>query len=192
MTPAGDTIATRPKPVSVLFVCLGNICRYTMAEATLSHLLTQTPPAQPLISKIDSCGTGAYHEGAGPDPRTMAVLKDHGITGYQHRARKITVRDFGEYDYILAMDRENLADLQDLIRREGKRGHLTGREGEKVRLFGSFAAAAADAAAGEAGLGEEVEDPYYGGEEGFELAYQQVVRLGRGLVREIEKEEGRT
>ncbi|KAK2020527.1 phosphotyrosine protein phosphatases I, partial [Colletotrichum zoysiae] len=76
------------QPVSVLFVCLGNICRSTMAEGVFRNI-AQKPPYKGLIAKVDSCGTAAYHVGDPPDSRTMATLEDHGITDYRHAGRKV-------------------------------------------------------------------------------------------------------
>lgn len=81
-------MAPERQPISVLFVCLGNICRSTMAEGIFQSLANK-PPYQGRVKKIDSCGTGAYHVGEGPDDRTMATLEEHGITDYVHRARKV-------------------------------------------------------------------------------------------------------
>ena len=93
--------------------------------------------------------------------------------------------DFEEYDYVLAMDEDNLVDLRDMVKRARKRGVLGGGgegvEG-KILLYGSF---------GGRSEGEEVVDPYYGGRDGFEVAYEQVERFGRGLLRHIEEEMGR-
>jgi len=179
-----------PKPVSVLFVCLGNICTPTApplppppltppGRSTMSEgVFTSLAPSHPLIKTIDSCGTGAYHIGSQPDRRTLSTLKAHGITTYRHKARKFDAgRDFDAFEYILAMDAENLADLEEERRRVArKRG---GDEGlGKVMLFGEFG-----------GKGEEVEDPYYGGEEGFEEAYLQAVRFSGGFLERLEKGE---
>lgn len=76
------------QPVSVLFVCLGNICRSTMAEGIFQSL-AKKPQYQGRIKKIDSCGTAGYHVGDDPDDRTMAVLEEHGITDYIHKGRKV-------------------------------------------------------------------------------------------------------
>jgi low molecular weight phosphotyrosine protein phosphatase len=165
------------KKVSVLFVCLGNICRSPMAEGVFRSLTSfNTTSAHPLISRIDSCGTGAYHAGDNPDPRTISVLKSHGITDYKHAARKVRVpQDFEEFDYVLAMDGMNMRDLRDMTKRKGK-----GEGKAKLALFGDFG--------GE--RGEEVQDPYYGGGKGFEVAFEQVERFGMGLLEVIEKEAG--
>jgi low molecular weight phosphotyrosine protein phosphatase len=138
-------------------------------------------PSHALIKKIDSCGTGAYHIGSSPDSRTMSTLKKNGITAYRHQARKFDAkRDFDEFEYILAMDGENLEDLEDLRKREvRKRG---GEEGVgKVMLFGEFG--------GKGKRAEEVQDPYYGGNDGFEVAYEQAVRFSKAFLEKLEAGE---
>lgn len=153
-----------------------------MSEGVFTSL-TRPPhaPSHPLISAIDSCGTGAYHVGDSPDSRTMSTLKKHGITTYTHAARKFRpASDFDDFDYILAMDDDNLEDLLELRAKEVKR--RGGEEGVgKVMLFGEFG--------GEkrrGGRGEEVMDPYYGGKEGFEKAYEQAVRFSKAFLEELE------
>jgi low molecular weight phosphotyrosine protein phosphatase len=169
------------KPVSVLFVCLGNICRSPMAEGMFRHLTRfNTPEQHPLISRIDSCGTGAYHCGDQPDSRTLAALSTRGgITDYKHKARKIRVpADFEEFDYILAMDEDNRIDIRDMVKRARKKGVLGEEMKAQVLLYGEFGGKAKD---------EEIGDPYYGGKSGFEIAYEQVERFGKGLLRHIEE-----
>lgn len=151
-----------------------------MAEGVFRNLTKfDTPSQHPLIARIDSCGTGAYHEGDSPDSRTMSVLEQNGLKGYKHQARKVRTSDFEEFDYIIAMDADNLSNLKSLGKRSKK---IEGDEWEsKVRLFGEF---------GGKGKREEVGDPYYGGRDGFEVAYEQVKRCGEGLLREIEGRAG--
>ncbi|KAF1950547.1 low molecular weight phosphotyrosine protein phosphatase [Byssothecium circinans] len=173
------------RPVSVLFVCLGNICRSTMAEGTFQSLTRASHgKSHPLIKAIDSCGTGAYHVGDSPDSRTMSTLRKNGITTYKHAARKFSPStDFDEFDYIFAMDNSNLYDLERLREREVKR--RGGEEGVgKVMLFGEFGGKKTrrDSV-------EEVEDPYYGGNDGFTIAYEQCVRFGKAFLEELEKGE---
>jgi hypothetical protein len=84
-----QTAKMASEPISVLFVCLGNICRSTMAEGIFRSIVAK-PPYQALISEVDSCGTGAYHTGSSPDSRTMSTLEDNGITDYDHAARKVS------------------------------------------------------------------------------------------------------
>ncbi|CBY01287.1 hypothetical protein IAQ61_003109 [Plenodomus lingam] len=169
-----------PEPVAVLFVCLGNICRSTMAEGVFQSL---TAPSHPLISRIDSAGTGGYHIGSSPDSRTMSTLRSNGITSYRHGARKFSPeRDFADFQYILAMDADNLEDLLALRRRRVKQ--LGSEEGVgKVMLFGEFGGM------GGKGRVEEIQDPYYGGEDGFTIAYEQSVRFGKAFLERLEKGE---
>ncbi|KAL2045249.1 hypothetical protein N7G274_002332 [Stereocaulon virgatum] len=159
-------------PISVLFVCLGNICRSPMAEAVFTALTN----SDPRVSNVDSAGTGAYHEGDGPDPRTMSTLEDNGIVDYDHAARKVQASDFSTFNYILAMDNHNLHDLQRLKSRMNKKGgDITGEDMGKVMLFGDYGGR----------KGEQVGDPYYGARNGFEIAYEQMVRFSKGFIAHV-------
>ncbi|KAJ5377427.1 low molecular weight phosphotyrosine protein phosphatase [Penicillium cataractarum] len=198
--------STKQRPVSVLFVCLGNICRSTMAEGVFRNVAD----AHPIIAEIDSAGTGAYHCGEGPDSRTMSTLRRHGITNYKHAARKVTKDDFLNFDYLLAMDKSNLSDLLDVresviasLRRKASPKSAAkntraaseaaiGAQGvdariAEVRLFGDFGKGGKLHA--RVGGGEVVEDPYYGGANGFEEVYQQVVRFSEGFIDYLESQE---
>jgi low molecular weight phosphotyrosine protein phosphatase len=106
----------------------------------------------------------------------MAVLKSHGITDYKHKARKVRVpQDFEEFDYVLGMDGMNMQDLKSMAKRKG----VSSSEEEcHLGLFGDFGGK----------KGEEVEDPYYGGGKGFEIAFEQLERFGKGLLEVIERE----
>ncbi|KAJ4405790.1 Low molecular weight phosphotyrosine protein phosphatase [Gnomoniopsis sp. IMI 355080] len=157
-----------PEPISVLFVCLGNICRSTMAEGVFQSL-TSKPPYKGLVKKLDSCGTGAYHVGDDPDDRTMETLAKHGVTDYVHAARKVQVKDFDTFDYIFAMDRNNLRDLERLKK-------STSEAKAKVMLFGEYSGT---------GKAEVIQDPWYGPDQGFETTYQQCVRFTRNFLKEV-------
>lgn len=163
-------VAGKPTgPVSVLFVCLGNICRSPMADAVFRSLTKSNSRC----AYIDSAGTGAYHEGDSPDPRTISTLEDHGILDYDHAARKILITDFATFDYIIAMDKDNLHDLQRLKQRAVKKDIGIGEDGMgKVMLFGDFGGK----------KGEQVIDPYYGARDGFSVAYEQMVRFSKGFI----------
>lgn len=184
-------------PVSVLFVCLGNICEFaenkflgslaeimriasgrsTMAEGVFRHL-TRSHPA---VGTVDSCGTGAYyHTDDPPDPRTMSVLEENGITDYTHRARTIETSDFSNFDYILVMDRYNLTDVQKLQRRASGIGSGGAERTGKVMLFGDFGGT----------KGEEVIDPYLGERDGFTIAYEQMVRFSRSFIQQVLGQNG--
>ncbi|KXJ87730.1 low molecular weight phosphotyrosine protein [Microdochium bolleyi] len=158
--------------VSVLFVCLGNICRSTMGEGVFRHLaLGEGSPYREHIGTVDSCGTGGYHTGDEPDSRTMSTLEDHGITDYTHAARTLRTSDFQNFDYIFCMDHSNLEDAQRWAKRPGA------KDGAKaqVMLFGEFSGT---------GKKERVSDPYYGGRDGFEKAYEQCRRFSLNFLRE--------
>ncbi|KAG7143602.1 Low molecular weight phosphotyrosine protein phosphatase like [Verticillium longisporum] len=164
------------KKVSVLFVCLGNICRSTMAEGVFREIAKE-PQYKDLIGRVDSSGTGAYHigEGAyhigeGPDHRTMSTLEAHGITDYVHHARKVRLSDFDDFDYVFAMDRHNLRDLESLQ----QRGKPDSRA--KVQLWGEYSGSK---------KAEEVDDPYYGGKQGFQTAYEQCTRFSRNFLADV-------
>lgn len=156
-----------------------------MAEGVFQSLVASSPAStQQLISTIDSCGTGAYHVGDSPDSRTMATLRENGIKNYRHAARKFAPKtDFEKFDYILAMDDSNLEDLVDLRRRAVKT--KGGEEGlGKVMLFGEFGGKSR-----RGGKGEEVQDPYYGGNDGFTTAYEQAVKFSQVFLEKLEKGE---
>ncbi|KAH7325839.1 phosphotyrosine protein phosphatase I superfamily [Stachybotrys elegans] len=157
-----------PEPISVLFVCLGNICRSPMAEGIFRHIAKE-PQFQGKINIIDSCGTAAYHSGEPPDSRTMSTLEDNGITDYRHLARRFQTSDLDKFDYIFAMDRSNLSDLQ-----RAQRGNPDSKA--KVMLFGSYSGSS---------KAEIVDDPYYGGRDGFEKAYEQCTRFSRNFLKEV-------
>jgi len=152
-----------------------------MAEAVFTHTASTQRGTSPrtLIGTVDSAGTGAYHEGSAPDSRTLAVLRAHGVRGYAHTARKVRPDDWARFDWILAMDADNLADLKAVWRRAVKRdAALAETARARVVLFGDFGGQA----------GEEVLDPYYGGVEGFERAFEQCGRFARGFLKAIEAE----
>lgn len=149
-----------------------------MAEAVFRDLVFyQKAKQHPLIKTVDSCGTGAYHVGDPPHSRTMSVLKDHKISGYKHQARQVQASDFQDFDYILAMDDNNLADLRERAKKAADTSAAREDALSRVHLFGSF---------GGKSDHEEVDDPYYGGRQGFEIAYEQVRRFGEGLIKHIE------
>ena len=112
----------------------------------------------------------AYHSGDEPDSRTLSTLEDHGITDYDHSARKVQPSDFSKFDYIFAMDRSNLSDLNSLT----KRASINGKA--KVMLFGEYSGTK---------RAEVVQDPYYGARDGFETAYEQCTRFSKNFLRDV-------
>ena len=134
--------------VSVLFVCLGNICRSPTAEAVFRARCTREGLVHAVT--VDSAGTGAWHVGDPPDRRAQAAALARGTDISRLRARQVVPEDFILFDYVIAMDASNLSDLE-AIRPAGSRCVL------KRMLDGV-----------EASDSRDVPDPYYGGEAGFE------------------------
>ncbi|KAI1397094.1 LMWPc-domain-containing protein [Hypoxylon fuscum] len=172
-TTAASGVPETPQKISVLFVCLGNICRSTMAEGVFRSIVKdKSSPYYNLIDKVDSCGTGGYHTGDGPDDRTMSTLEDNGITNYVHAARRLRDSDFQNFDYIFAMDNSNLMDLE----RWKDRSKKLSSAKAQVMLFGEFSGT---------GRKEVMQDPYYVGRDAFEKAFEQSRRFSRNFLERI-------
>ena len=153
------------KPTRVLFVCLGNICRSPTAHGVFAAMV-QARGLEQLIS-IDSCGTGDWHIGHAPDRRAAAEAAQRGYDLSKLRARQVEPQDFVDFDYVLAMDKQNLADLTAMCPAD-----FSGFLG----LFLPFDQSASIT---------EVPDPYYGGDEGFSEVLDMVEAAGKGLLEEI-------
>jgi protein-tyrosine phosphatase len=151
----------------ILFVCLGNICRSPTAEGVFRHLVEKEGLADRVL--IDSAGTGEWHVGAPPDSRACKAAASRGYDLTKLRARQVTRRDFETFDYVLAMDDENVHALQRIAPRELR---------HKIRLFTAFGS---KRAAG-------VPDPYGGGPHGFELVLDLVEDAAQGLLRHVRSE----
>lgn len=152
--------------IRVLLVCMGNICRSPMAEAVLAHLIKEAGLSDKIT--LDSAGTGGWHVGEPADPRTLAVLKKHGIA-YAGHARQLQRSDFDQFDYILAMDTENLSGI-----RRVAGSPKEGQAAPEIALFLSYANAA--------GLlsKSEVPDPYYNNQ--FDAVYELVSVGSKALL----------
>jgi protein-tyrosine phosphatase len=151
--------------VKVLFVCLGNICRSPTADG-IFRTLVASANLQGQVH-VDSAGTGAWHIGKTPDTRTITAARKRGYDLSILRARQVSGADFLEFDYILAMDKSNLIDLQRL-KPSTYKGHLG--------LFLAF---------GEQDQYREVPDPYYEDGDAFELVLDLVEDAARGLLADI-------
>lgn len=147
--------------VRVLFVCLGNICRSPTAQGVFESLAEQAGMAH---VQADSCGTGGWHVGSTPDTRTTDAAAARGYAIAHLRARQLQPDDFFRFDYILAMDKDNLHDVQAMTP-SGCRSH--------IGLFMDFARDRTPA---------EVPDPYYGGDKGFDQVLNLVETASAGLI----------
>ncbi|MGI9258552.1 MAG: low molecular weight protein-tyrosine-phosphatase [Gammaproteobacteria bacterium] len=153
--------------VSVLFVCMGNICRSPTAEGAFRRLLDESSPD--LSIRADSAGTHAYHIGHPPDDRAQSAASRRGIDISDQRARKVADTDFETFDFVLAMDEMNLDVLVELSPADYH---------DRIKLFMDYAPK----------LGRrDVPDPYYGGLTGFELVLDLVEEASQGLLQEILK-----
>lgn len=148
---------------SLLFVCLGNICRSPMAEAAFRHQASLAG----LDLQVDSAGTGDWHIGKPPDPRAQAEVLRHGIDISSYRARQVRLQDFESFTHVLALDHQNLVDLQALApagaaaRLSLLLDHVNGLEGQAVA------------------------DPYFGDAGGFGETWEQVSLAARSLAESI-------
>ncbi|XP_038818216.1 low molecular weight phosphotyrosine protein phosphatase isoform X2 [Salvelinus namaycush] len=141
---------------SVLFVCLGNICRSPIAEAVFRKMATDAGVVDKWV--IDSGATTDWNTGSSPDARGLGCLRTHGIET-KHRARQVTKEDFMSFDYILCMDESNLSDLK-------KKANSVKNSKAMIELLGSY----------DPEKQLIIKDPYYGHEEDFENVYEQCVR----------------
>ena len=154
--------------VGVLFVCLGNICRSPTAQGVFERLVTQAGLQDRI--RVDSAGTGGWHAGEAPDARAQFHAEKRGYALGHLRARQFTREDFDRFDFILAMDRSNLEDLQRLR----PRGHA----GELALLLRY---------ARNAGRRQDVPDPYYQGTSGFETVLDLVEDAAGGLLEHLQR-----
>lgn len=145
---------------SILFVCLGNICRSPMAEGALRAEAARLG----LELIVDSAGTGDWHVGQAPDARAQRTARRHGVEIGGLRARQVTAADFHRFDHIIALDHRNLTDLERLRPDDGTAtlslllDHVPGRRGQAVT------------------------DPWFGDEAGFDVTWAEVTAAARGLV----------
>lgn len=160
-----DENNSEDRRTSVLFVCLGNICRSPLAEGVFQHLVDEA--GMTARFDIDSAGTGSWHVGERPDARAEMVAEEHGVL-LTSRARQVTPDDLERFDHVIAMDRENLRTLERLAASSGSE--------PDIRMLREFDAEVE---------GDEVPDPYYGGARGFESVYEMIRRSCQELLRQL-------
>jgi protein-tyrosine phosphatase len=150
------------KKISVLFCCMGNICRSPTAEAVFRARVEEAGLTQQII--VDSVGTHDYHIGDPPDLRTQRAASQRGYDMSRLRGRQVEVADFSRFDYVLAMDNANMFILQKLCPQQQR---------NRLGLFLGYASRHRE---------REVPDPYYGGEDGFERVLDMVEDAAAGLL----------
>ena len=148
----------------ILMVCLGNICRSPLAHGILSHKAS----LENLPIKVDSAGTGSWHIGSAPDPRSIATAKKYGIDISKQKARQFNTHDFNEFDHIYVMDKSNLTDVLRLA--------STKEDSQKVELILKQL---------ESPEVLSVPDPYYGGEQGFGYVYHLLDKACQQIINNI-------
>lgn len=153
--------------IKVLFVCLGNICRSPLAEAIFKHKIREKGWESQV--EVHSCGTANYHVGDTPDPRTIKNAVKNGIM-IDHLGRQLSKDDLETYDFILAMDRSNHANI---LKLENAKEHS-----HKIKLIRSFDLNPA---------GDEVPDPYYGHESDFQNVFDILSHSTDSFIRFLEK-----
>ena len=153
-SPAASSRRSDPIGLSrILFVCLGNICRSPLAEGAMRAAAERLG----MSVEVDSAGTGDWHVGRPPDPRAIATGARHGIDISGLRARQVTAEDFDRFDHVVALDARNLGDLRRLMPADARADltllldHAEGRQGE------------------------DVTDPYFGEDAGFEAAWNDIM-----------------
>jgi low molecular weight protein-tyrosine phosphatase len=144
---------------------MGNICRSPSAEGYFQHIVKENGLTEQV--KTDSAGTHAYHIGSPPDSRAQAAANNRGIDLSALRGRKVKNQDFSSFDYVIAMDNSNHADLEE----------VAGGPADNLFMFLDFAEHFSE---------DEVPDPYYGGEQGFEHVLDLIEDASRGLLKDIQ------
>lgn len=151
--------------MKILMVCLGNICRSPLAEGIMQRKITQLG----LNWEVDSAGTGAWHAGEKPDPRSIEVAKKEGLDISKQQARQFSEEDFKKFDLILAMDSSNYSDLVKKTDSEEERS--------KVKMIMNFK---------DKGMNENVPDPYWN-DNGFSHVYNMLEEACQKVIEAYNK-----
>lgn len=156
------------KKVKILFVCLGNICRSPLAEAIFKHKIREKGLDD--LVEVHSCGTANYHVGDTPDPRTIKNALKNGVA-IDHLGRQLCEQDLELYDFIIAMDKSNHSNILKLTNAK--------IHSHKINLMRSYDLNPA---------GEEVPDPYYGDEAGFQHVFDILSHSTESFIAYLQKE----
>ncbi len=152
--------------IRILFVCLGNICRSPLAEIIIKAAATKRGLRH---YHFESAGTGNWHVGGSADPRSAAKATEYGLDLSAHKAQQVTVQNCNDWDWLVAMDTENRGEL---LRMGVPESRLL-----MMRQFENSANIA------------DVPDPYYGGPDGFEHAYQMLAQNAEALLDYLEGQQ---
>ncbi len=153
--------------MKILMVCLGNICRSPLAEGILREKIKD------MDAEVDSAGTSAYHVDEAPDPRSIKIARKYGINISDLRGRQFSIADFDRFDRIYVMDESNYQNVLELARNE--------EDKNKVDFLLNEV---------EPGINNEVPDPYYGGDRGFDDVYKMLDTATDQIVKKIKKNGG--
>ncbi|WP_295810799.1 low molecular weight protein-tyrosine-phosphatase [uncultured Nitratireductor sp.] len=151
--------------ISILFVCLGNICRSPLAEGVFRSVVSERGREAEFL--IDSAGTGAWHAGNTPDPRSMEIARRFGVDISAQRARQVAADDFARFDLLLGMDRNNVRTLRE---------RAPAGNADNIHLFLDYAE----------GRIIDIPDPYYGGDDGFASVYQTIREASETLLSRLD------
>ncbi|AMD18776.1 HBL126Cp [Eremothecium sinecaudum] len=152
------------KQLAVAFVCLGNICRSPMAEAVFKQKVKDFN-LEDRFSEIDSFGTAGFHVGEEPDPRSSSTCRNNGVP-VSHRGQQIKAHHFDMFDYIICMDDSNKRNLE-RMKPEGSKA--------TIHLFGEWNTNGV--------FKKIVDDPYYGGDDGFEYNFNQIAYFSEEFLK---------
>ena len=155
--------------IRVLFVCLGNICRSPLAEAIFNQQLKEAGLDNTI--SCDSAGTGDWHVGEPPDPRTQAVARRYKVP-LTHRGRQFDAADFDMYDYVIAMDQSNMRNIREQVPTAGPTPY-------QFFLMREFEDTPAP---------KDVPDPYWGGEQGFDTMYHLLYQCCANLLTHLQQQ----
>jgi len=153
--------------VSVLFVCMGNICRSPTAHGVFQALVDKNGLGEKIV--VDSAGTHSYHIGSTPDPRSQHTARSRGVDLSRLRARQFQSKDFLDFDYLIAMDRSNFTQMAAIKPDEAR---------ARLDLMLDYSSRYDQ---------KEVPDPYFG-DDGFELVFDMVDEASEGLLRHIREQ----